>query len=116
LFAVGDVSYADDAFLHNPLEFGYEKTFNQFMANISFASQIRPYMVLPGNHEAECHSPICFLDSHLREAVSNFSAYNHRFRMPSPESNGTLNMWYSFDYGMCDVRAVHTRVFPLAGA
>lgn len=31
--------------------------------------------------------------------LSNFTAYNARFRMPSPESNGTLNMWHSFNYG-----------------
>jgi hypothetical protein len=56
-------------------------------------------MTAPGNHEAECHSPICFLDSTKRDATANFTAYNHRLRMPSAGSNGTMNMWYSFEIG-----------------
>lgn len=99
IWHVGDVSYSDDSFLHNPLVFGYEDTWNTYMRNMSRFTSSLPYMVLPGNHEAECHSPVCFLDANKRQAVSNFTAYNHRFRMPSPESGGTLNMWYSFNYG-----------------
>jgi hypothetical protein len=52
-----------------------------------------------GNHEADCHDPACLLSSEKREKLSNFTAYNNRFRMPSPESNGVLNMHYSFNYG-----------------
>jgi len=36
---------------------------------------------------------------HRQRRYANFSAYNHRFRMPADESSGTLNMWYSFNYG-----------------
>jgi hypothetical protein len=57
------------------------------------------YMVLPGNHEAECHSPACQVDVEKLEALGNFSAYNSRFLMPSATSNGNSNMWYSFNYG-----------------
>eukprot|EP00658_Telonema_sp_P-2_P014976 TRINITY_DN15723_c0_g1_i3.p1 TRINITY_DN15723_c0_g1~~TRINITY_DN15723_c0_g1_i3.p1 ORF type:complete len:257 (-),score=45.54 TRINITY_DN15723_c0_g1_i3:415-1185(-) len=56
----------------------------------------RPYMVLPGNHEAECHSPACFTKRHK---LSNFSAYNARWFMPAESSGGRASMWYSFDYG-----------------
>jgi hypothetical protein len=44
------------------------------------------YMVLPGNHESECHSPACLLDSTYKHALQNFTAYNARFRMPFQES------------------------------
>jgi hypothetical protein len=45
-------------------------------------------MVLPGNHESECHSPACLLDSTYKHALQNFTAYNARFRMPFQESGG----------------------------
>ena len=56
-----------------------------------------PSPPLCSNHEAECHSPACLLDEHRKESLHNFSAYTHRFRMPSAESlpsPGTLNQWY----------------------
>jgi hypothetical protein len=37
---------------------------------------------------------------------TNFTGYINHFRMPSPESQGTGNFWYSFDNGM-----VHYVVF-----
>ena len=58
-----------------------------------------PYMVAVGNHEAECYSPICLVSQYKQERLGNYSAYNARFRMPSKESNGIQNMWYSFDHG-----------------
>jgi hypothetical protein len=50
----GDVSYADDAFLHAGCvaKFCYEDTINAYLSNVeTWASRI-PYMVMPGNHEA----------------------------------------------------------------
>lgn len=44
------------------------------------------------NHEAECHDPSCLLDKSIRDKLSNFTAYNARFRMPSLETNGALNV------------------------
>ena len=65
----------------------------------SVASHI-PYMTTPGNHEAECHDPACLFDKERREKLSNFTAYNTRFRMPSIESkSNALNMHFSFNYG-----------------
>jgi hypothetical protein len=43
--------------------------------------------------------PACLADSNKRDKLSNFSAYNARFRMPSLESSGTLNMHFSFNFG-----------------
>jgi len=51
------------------------------------------------NCALDCHDPACLTDRTRREKLSNFTAYNHRFRMPSPESGGVLNMHYSFNYG-----------------
>lgn len=97
----GDVSYADDSFLHKDcaVHFCYEDTFDSYMKEIEPIASKLPYMTVPGNHEVECHSPACLADSDKRDKLSNFSAYNTRFRMPSPESKGTLNMHYSFDFG-----------------
>jgi len=100
VYHIGDIGYADDAFLHgNPTEFKYEKAFNTYMNTIEPMAASRPYMVLPGNHEAECHSPACQVDPNRIEKLSNFSAYNHRFKMPYAASGGTSNMWYSFNVG-----------------
>jgi Calcineurin-like phosphoesterase len=32
--------------------------------------------------------------------IRNFTAYQHRFRMPGTETGGVGNFWYSFDYGL----------------
>ena len=97
----GDVSYADDSFTHKDcvFKFCYEETYDAYMTEIEPVVSKLPYMTVPGNHEVECHSPACLADSEKRDKLSNFSAYNTRFRMPSSESNGVLNMHYSFDYG-----------------
>lgn len=97
----GDVGYADDSFLHKGCytEFCYESTFDTYLTKVEpWASQLA-YMTVPGNHEADCHDPACLADKERREKLSNFTAYNGRFRMPSEESGGVLNMHYSFNYG-----------------
>eukprot|EP00035_Acanthoeca_spectabilis_P006196 m.121789 g.121789 ORF g.121789 m.121789 type:complete len:295 (+) comp13396_c0_seq3:655-1539(+) len=96
----------------------YENVYNGFVGwfqNVSSIMPVRPlpvvcvqvgrsdlvggqYMVSVGNHESECHSPACILGGHGK-ALSNFSAYNARWRMPSASSGGVENMWYSFDFG-----------------
>ena len=98
---VGDIAYADDSFVHagQVFKFYYEETYNQYMNLVQPFTSTHQYMVLPGNHEAECHSPACQVDVEKLEALGNFSAYNSRFLMPSATSNGNSNMWYSFNYG-----------------
>lgn len=101
IWHAGDVSYADDAFLHAGCvtKFCYEETWDTYMTNAEPWASMLPYMTAPGNHEADCHDEACLTDSERREKLSNFTAYNNRFRMPSPESGGVLNMHYSFNYG-----------------
>lgn len=91
----------------------------QWMVNIT--TKI-PYMVNPGNHEATCaefDGPNNELTAYLvndvvngtapnstlsyyscPESQRNFTAYQHRFRMPGSETGGVSNFWYSFDYGL----------------
>lgn len=46
----------------------------------------------------------------------NFTAFDHRFNMPSNRSNGVANMWYSFDYGGVHFVSINTETdFPKAG-
>ncbi|KAF2764997.1 Metallo-dependent phosphatase [Teratosphaeria nubilosa] len=43
----------------------------------------------------------------------NFTAHQHRFRMPGPESGGVTNLWYSFDYGLAHFIPLDTETdFP----
>lgn len=107
----GDVSYADDSFLHKGclFKFCYEETWDNFMKSIESFTQEKPYMVAPGNHEADCHDPACLSDKDRRIKLSNFTAYNTRFKMPSAESgSNALNMHYSFNYGLVHFISIDT--------
>ncbi|OWZ03753.1 Calcineurin-like phosphoesterase, partial [Phytophthora megakarya] len=79
--------------------FFYEEVYNKWMNSLMPLMSRVPYMVLVGNHEAECHSPRCQLSRKKMKALGNYTAYNTRFKMPYEESGGALNMWYSFDHG-----------------
>ncbi|EGD74899.1 iron/zinc purple acid phosphatase-like protein [Salpingoeca rosetta] len=117
MWHAGDIAYADDTFIHLTCatKFCYEDIWNEYMNLMQPLASGMPYMTTPGNHEAECHSPACLLSSERREALRNFTAYNHRFRMPSPESGGVLNMWHSFNYGPVHFVSLDTETaFPLA--
>merc|ERR1712159_223836 len=78
-----------------------------------------PYMVSPGNHESECHSPACVVEhDKYGKPLSNFTAFNARWSMPSEESRGHAgsNMWYSFSMGSVHVVSLDTETdFPGAG-
>ncbi|KXL43092.1 hypothetical protein M433DRAFT_329780 [Acidomyces richmondensis BFW] len=89
-----------------------------------------PYMVLPGNHEAACaefDGPGNIMTAWLNEdkpnstapkseltyyscppSQRNFTTFQHRFRMPGPESGGVDNFWYSFDYGLTHFVSITT--------
>lgn len=97
----GDVGYADDAFLHKGcmIKSCYESTWDKYMDLVEEWTSKIPYMTAPGNHEADCHDADCLHSPIKQQKLSNFSAYNTRFRMPSTESgSNALNMHYSFNY------------------
>uniref|UniRef100_M4BQC8 Purple acid phosphatase n=1 Tax=Hyaloperonospora arabidopsidis (strain Emoy2) TaxID=559515 RepID=M4BQC8_HYAAE len=100
IYHLGDISYADNDFLTAKTAFGffYEEIWNKYMNSLTTVMRRMAYMVVVGNHEAECHSPTCLVSKSMKDQLGNYSAFNARFRMPSLESGGVLNMWYSFDY------------------
>lgn len=115
VYHVGDIGYADDSFGHvgEVLNFGYEAAYDGFMQWLSPLSAYIPYHVAVGNHESECHSPYCILHPEVGLVLNNFTAYNTRWAMPSVESGGVLNMWYSYRLGPVHVVAINTETdFP----
>lgn len=101
VYHVGDIAYANNDYLtlNQAAGFFYEEVYNKWMNSLMPLMGCVPYMVLVGNHEAECHSPRCMVSRKKRKALGNYAAYNARFKMPYEESGGALNMWYSFDHG-----------------
>jgi hypothetical protein len=58
-------------------------------------------VVGPGNHESNCdNGQAGFGTSICMPGQTNFTGYRNHFRMPSFESGGLENFWYSFDFGM----------------
>lgn len=74
---------------------------NKFMNEIEPITRSFPYMVCPGNHDVTCH---ILSDSGCSPALQNFSAYRHRWNMPSKESGSGSPLWYSFNYGNSTLR------------
>ncbi|KAJ9453447.1 Acid phosphatase [Diplonema papillatum] len=114
---VGDIGYADDSFDTDLIGGRYERCYNGFVNWMQNLSATMPYAVSPGNHESECHDPECIGDPiFLGLPLSNFSAYNTRWHMPSASSGGVESMWYSFNYGSVHFVSINSETdFPGAG-
>ena len=91
----GDIGYADDAFMHAS---SYISRLNDFLDKVSPIASRVPMMVVPGNHEAEDHTPVCLLSPACRRGYGNFTAYNCVWESPAHHYRNH-SMWYSFDYG-----------------
>ncbi|KAL2810333.1 Metallo-dependent phosphatase-like protein [Aspergillus granulosus] len=100
----------------------YESNWDLWQQWIGNITKKIPYMVMPGNHEAACaefDGPGNPLTAYLNDDIlngtapenelnyyscppsqRNFTAFQHRFRMPGAETGGVGNFWYSFDYGL----------------
>ncbi|KAL7666179.1 Purple acid phosphatase [[Candida] zeylanoides] len=113
LWHPGDIAYADywlkeeyQGYLPNlTISDGYkvyEQILNAFYNQIQPVSSLKPYMVGPGNHEADCDNGgyKTWTNSICSPGQTNFEGFNSHWRMPSALSGGTKNMWYSFDYGL----------------
>ncbi|KAF2020392.1 Metallo-dependent phosphatase [Aaosphaeria arxii CBS 175.79] len=115
----GDIAYADywlkeeiQGFLPNTtIEEGikvYESILNDYYNELASVSAFKPYMVGPGNHESNCDNGgttdkrynYTYTSDICMPGQTNFTGYKNHFRMPSTESGGTGNFWYSFDNGM----------------
>ncbi|KAL4064768.1 Metallo-dependent phosphatase-like protein [Scleroderma yunnanense] len=119
----GDIAYADyfikeswqgyfgnDSLVPNMTSVvdGYNSLLEQYYDQMSPLTSAKPYMVGPGNHEANCDNGgttdpvhnITYTTSICTQGQTNFTGYINHFRMPSDESGGNGNFWYSFDYGL----------------
>lgn len=105
---LGDLSYADDFYLRSNNT--YEGSWDAWQDEMEPITANAAYMTLPGNHEVTCTEVTPFLCPHSQR---NFTAYRHRFRMPSLESGGVENMWFSYDYGSVHFIHINTETdFP----
>ncbi|KAK9350879.1 Metallo-dependent phosphatase-like protein [Lipomyces doorenjongii] len=119
LWHPGDIAYADywlkeqiQTYLNAvPIDEGYKvynKLLNTYYDELQPITAEKPYMVGPGNHEANCDNAgttdkkknITYTVDICMEGQRNFTGYRNHFRMPSTESGGVENFWYSFDHGM----------------
>lgn len=86
----------------------YESILNDFYDEMTQITSYKPYMVGPGNHKSNCDNSgttdtthdITYTDSICMPGQTNFTGYRNHLHMPSAESGGTGNFWYSFDHGM----------------
>ena len=101
-----------------PLAFTH---FSPSIMTITFSVSHSPFihvfpLLLFSNHESECHSPACILGIETTgKYLNNFTAYNTRWTMPSNESGGVLNMWFSWNYADVHFVSIDTSTdFPNA--
>jgi 3',5'-cyclic AMP phosphodiesterase CpdA len=123
----GDLAYADywlkeeiNGYLPNTKKkdypIVYEQINNAFYDELLNITSYKPYMVSPGNHEANCDNGGTTDDATGKEYTekicavgqTNFTGYINRFRMPSGPSGGLGNFWYSYDYGMAHFVTIDT--------
>ncbi|KAJ5726626.1 uncharacterized protein N7483_007983 [Penicillium malachiteum] len=118
----GDLAYADDwlkeeqdGFLPNTTIDGgaavYEAILNGFYNEMAGnVTMERPYMVGPGNHEANCDDGGSgdYTESICVQGQTNFTGFRNHFRMPSAQSGGLENFWYSWDYGLVHYIQINT--------
>ncbi|GAA5873771.1 hypothetical protein JCM1840_002068 [Sporobolomyces johnsonii] len=129
----GDIAYAD-SFLGEAISgyFGtdnastqptqeqvatqYESFLEQFFDQMQPVTAEKPWMVSVGNHEANCdeggttdsQTGMVYNASYCVEGQTNFTFYQHHYRMPGKMSKGEGNFWYSYDYGMAHLIALDT--------
>jgi acid phosphatase type 7 len=103
---VGDIAYAD-AWLKEetggylPEDSGftagsatYDRILNDFFDEVEPLSSLKPYMVLPGNHEANCdngsakNGTTTYTATSCLAGQSNFTGYRMHWDMPFAESGG----------------------------
>ncbi|GAA5880670.1 hypothetical protein JCM8547_008342 [Rhodosporidiobolus lusitaniae] len=130
---VGDIGYAD-YFLRESVQgyFGnetaktqptreevaekYESLSEQFFDQMRDISADKPWMVSPGNHEANCdnggytdkRANITYTDDWCLPGQLNFTWYNNHFDMPGEQSGGVKSMWYSYTSGMAHFISLNT--------
>ncbi|KAK9485781.1 Metallo-dependent phosphatase-like protein [Lipomyces starkeyi] len=124
LWHPGDIAYADswlkeqvDGYLNVSISDSYKIynfLLNQYYDELQPVTSRKPYMVVPGNHESNCDEGgftvgnTTYDLSLCVEGQRNFTGYINHYRMPSEESGGVGNFWYSFDHGMVHYVSLNT--------
>jgi hypothetical protein len=108
----GDICYADNAPI-NVLA-TYEEAYDYCQNMMTNITSTRFYMTTVGNHEINC-TEVPVANKLCSAAHKNQIPYTHRFHMPSKQSGGYLNSWYSFNYGFVHVISLSCESdFPMA--
>jgi hypothetical protein len=108
----GDICYADDA----PVAVfsTYEDAYNYCQNMMMNITSTRFYMTTVGNHEINC-TEVSSLTKLCPADHMNQIPYSNRFHMPSKQSGGYLNSWYSFNYAFIHVVSISCESdFPMA--
>jgi len=100
----GDICYADEGPILIPPK-TYEQAMDYCQSRMSVLTSVRCYMTAPGNHEINC-TEVPKLYDECPADQRNQIPYSHRFNMPSNQSGGYLNSWYSFNYGFVHVTSL----------
>ncbi|ORY28956.1 Metallo-dependent phosphatase-like protein [Naematelia encephala] len=90
---------------------GYETILEEYYDQITPLTATRPYMVGPGNHEANCDNGgtsdslnnINYTVSICTPGQTNFTGYINHWRMPGNVDEVNRNFWYSYDAGMVHI-------------
>jgi hypothetical protein len=96
----GDICYADD--VGESLFKTYEQTFDYCQSMMTNITSTKFYLTAVENHEINC-TEIPSLTKFCSPNRRNQIPYTNRFHMPSKQSKGYLNSWYSFNYGFVHV-------------
>jgi hypothetical protein len=96
----GDICYADD--LVSGVFETYEEAFNYCQTMMTNITSSVFYMTTVGNHEINC-TEVSELTGICPSYHKNQIPYSNRFHMPSKQSGGYSNSWYSFNYGFIHV-------------
>ncbi|KAI1167355.1 Metallo-dependent phosphatase-like protein [Nemania serpens] len=126
----GDLGYADDWLLKSKNLFDGEDAYaaivEQFYGQLAPISGRKPYMVGPGNHEANCEE-VPYTQFLCAAGQKNFTDYMNRFAdlmptaFPSRSDDAAARIaantaqvlahppfWYSFDYGLLHLVMINT--------
>ncbi|KAB8416369.1 hypothetical protein FH972_024888 [Carpinus fangiana] len=132
----GDFAYADD-WIEDPTNYlngknAYTAIIESFYTQLAPITARKPYLVSPGNHEADCQE-VAYFKGICPEGQYNFSDFTNRFEGTMPTAfpgTGTFAavyarkraqqlanppFWYSFDYGSAHIVMINTETdFPSA--
>ncbi|CZT18822.1 related to purple acid phosphatase [Ramularia collo-cygni] len=127
----GDLAYADQwgdrpSNAHDGKN-AFEAILETFYNQLSPISRRKPYMVSPGNHEANCQDKVPAKNYSCPEGQSNFTDFMNRFGRTVPTaflstsqstaaqsqalkaaSLAVPPFWYSFEYGMAHIVMINT--------